>query len=207
MEQVPGLRERTRQAVRAELVDVALGLFLEQGFEATTVEQVATAAGLSRRSFHRYFTTKDDVLTQALAVIGDKIARELVERPVKEAPWTALRRAFDALTVTMSKDPRALALTRVMLRSSSLEAGDSETGWRPALAAALLGRQPLLGEGLATVERVVGFERALSADALAGAAIACVRTAQKAWVDSDGHESLVHLLDLAMSAVAPLRAD
>ena len=97
MEPVTGLRERTRQAVRAELVQVALGLFLENGFEATTVEQIATEVGLSRRSFHRYFATKDDVLTQALSLIGDKIADELAGRPIDEPPWTALRRAFDSL--------------------------------------------------------------------------------------------------------------
>jgi AcrR family transcriptional regulator len=195
MDPALGLRERTRQAVRAELVQVALGLFLEHGFEATTVEQIATAAGISRRSFHRYFATKDDVLTQALSHIGDKIASELADRPVQEPPWTALRRAFDTLTVSMSEDLRALPLTRIMLTSSGLEAGDSRTSWQIGLAAVLL-RRP------ATV--VDDVEHSLQADALAGSAIACMRTAQRAWVESDGNESLARLLDLAMSAVAPL---
>jgi AcrR family transcriptional regulator len=123
MEPVVGLRERTRQAVRSELVDAALELFLVQGFDGTTVEQIATAAGLSRRSFHRYFATKDDVVAQALRATGDKIADELAARPASEAPWTALRRAFDTLVTWAAADDRARPLTRIMLGCAALRPG------------------------------------------------------------------------------------
>jgi AcrR family transcriptional regulator len=52
---VGGLKERTRDAVRQEIAEAALLLFDEQGFDETTVEQIASAAGLSCRSFFRYF--------------------------------------------------------------------------------------------------------------------------------------------------------
>lgn len=65
------LRERTRRAVRAEIVDAAMTLFLENGFDATTVEDIAQAAGISRRSYFRYFSSKDEALAEALAAIGD----------------------------------------------------------------------------------------------------------------------------------------
>src|SRR4051812_710609 len=92
-----GLRERTRRAVRAELVEIAVNLFLTQGFEATTVEQIAAAAGLSRRSYFRYFASKDDVFVEVISVLGQGVAAALTARPPEEAPWAALRRSFDPL--------------------------------------------------------------------------------------------------------------
>ena len=77
------LRERTRRAVRKELQTVAIDLFLQQGFDATTVEQIAEAAGLSRRSFHRYFASKDDVLAAALEDSGATIAAGIAARPTQ----------------------------------------------------------------------------------------------------------------------------
>lgn len=58
----PGLRERRRIATRRALTDAAFALFSEQGYEATTVDQIADAAEVSRASFFRYFAAKDDVL-------------------------------------------------------------------------------------------------------------------------------------------------
>jgi AcrR family transcriptional regulator len=173
-----------------------LELFLRQGFEGTTVEQIATSAGLSRRSFHRYFATKDDVLAQALRASGDKVAAELADRPSGEAPWTALRRAFDPLVAWMTADAQSLALTRIMLESSALGSGHAQKqeSWREVVASTLAPR-------LTTpVESV----RQLEADALSGSAIACLMAALADWVGDDGQQALGRLLDVAMSAVAPL---
>ncbi|MEV5527644.1 TetR/AcrR family transcriptional regulator [Streptomyces prunicolor] len=196
VEPVVGLRERTRLAVRGELVAVALELFLSQGFEGTTVEQIATSAGLSRRSFHRYFASKDDVLAQALRASGDKIAAELAGRPSGETPWTALRHAFDPLVAWMTTDAQSLALTRIMLESSALQSGHTQKqeSWREVVAAALAPRLTHLDESA----------RQLEADALSGSAIACLMAALATWLGDDGQQALGRLLNLAMSAVAPL---
>jgi AcrR family transcriptional regulator len=194
MEPVVGLRERTRQAVRSELVDAALELFLVQGFDGTTVEQIATAAGLSRRSFHRYFATKDDVVAQALRATGDKIADELAARPASEAPWTALRRAFDTLVIWAAADDRARPLTRIMLGCAALRPGtQNQPSWQQLVSTQLLSRLPASK----------GSVSQLQADAISGAALACLMTALAEWVDSDAHHKLGRTLDLAMAAVAP----
>ena len=186
------LRERTRRAVRKELQTVAIGLFLRQGFEATTVEQIAEAAGLSRRSFHRYFATKDDVLAAALEDTGAKIAAGIAARPDDDGPWLALRRGFDDLVTSAGAE--AVPMIRAMLHSTALSSSHAqkEASWQHAMSEALVPRLP------------DSPDRPLQARALAAAALACLTAAQLEWIADDGARSLGPLLDTAMSAVAPL---
>jgi AcrR family transcriptional regulator len=60
------LQTRKRQLVRDTIWDAAIDLFAEKGFEQTTVEEIADAAGVSRRSFFRYFSSKRDLMTQGM---------------------------------------------------------------------------------------------------------------------------------------------
>ncbi|WP_067650534.1 TetR/AcrR family transcriptional regulator [Nocardia harenae] len=192
-----GLRERARRAVQREIVGVAIELFLSQGYDGTTIEQIATAAGLSYRSFFRYFAGKDDLLVQATAATGEEIAATLRARPGAEAPWEALRHAFAPLVAQTARDEQARAMTRLMMNSPSLQASHQakQASWRQAMAEALDAR---LGD---IADR---GERAMVADALAGAALACLHSAQLRWLDGDGERSLSELLDTAMGAVHPL---
>lgn len=57
-----GLRERKKKQTRAQIIEVALDLCERQGFEATTVEQIAAAADVSPRTVNRYFPTKEDIV-------------------------------------------------------------------------------------------------------------------------------------------------
>jgi AcrR family transcriptional regulator len=193
------IRDRTRRAVRADLTEIAIDLFLAHGYDEVTVEQIADEAGISRRTFHRYFPSKDAVLTDALAEAGERVARALSRRPAREEPWTALRRAFDVLVAEMDGSDRALAMTRMMYGSPATHASHlrKQARWRRAIAGALAERLP------GTDDR----RRELEATALAAAAIACQESAQAAWVAGGPHDSLALLLDTAMGAVRPVRAE
>jgi AcrR family transcriptional regulator len=99
----PGLRERKKQKTRLALIDAALSLFLEQGYEATTVDQIAAAVDVSPRTFFRYFATKEDVALSLAADGQETMLAELATRPADEAPFTALSHAVRAM-VTMLQE-------------------------------------------------------------------------------------------------------
>ncbi len=85
------LAQRKRQLVADELTQAALGLLAREGFDAVTVDEIAAAAGVSKRTFFRYFASKEDVVVQFLAGMGADMRTELAGRPVEEPPSTALR--------------------------------------------------------------------------------------------------------------------
>src|SRR5947209_20374773 len=67
------LQERKQQFVRDAIWDAAIDLFDRKGFDETTVEEIAQAAGTSRRSFFRYFESKSDLLAQAVVSYGTSL--------------------------------------------------------------------------------------------------------------------------------------
>ncbi|MGW4163960.1 TetR family transcriptional regulator [Streptomyces sp. NPDC004788] len=89
----PGLRERKKQRTRDALVRVALELFTTQGYERTTVDEIADAVDVSQRTFFRYFATKEDVAFAVQQMVEQRFLRSLTERPPEEGPFDALRNA------------------------------------------------------------------------------------------------------------------
>lgn len=88
------LRQRKREVVRTALSAAAEQLFLSRGFERTTVEQIARAAGVSRRTFFRYYESKEDVLVERSDRLGERLHAELASRPRAEPPLLAIRNAL-----------------------------------------------------------------------------------------------------------------
>ncbi|MFI0418008.1 TetR/AcrR family transcriptional regulator [Spongiactinospora sp. 9N601] len=88
-----GLRERKKANTRRALIDVALRLFEEQGFAATTVQQIADEVVVSRKTFNRYFATKEDVVLAHEEQVMDDWLALLDSRPDHESALTALHRA------------------------------------------------------------------------------------------------------------------
>ena len=88
----PGLRERKKAKTRAAIQEHALRLFREQGYDETTVEQIAEAAEVSPSTFFRYFGSKEDV------VLYDALDPILIEawraQPRELPPIEAMRRAM-----------------------------------------------------------------------------------------------------------------
>lgn len=193
-----GLRARARRAIQTELVDVAMDLFLRDGFEETTVADIVEAAGISRRSFFRYFGSKEEVVLSHVDELGEDVAAQLQVRPREEDAWTALRHAVAVPLLQADMDPsRALAMMRMLEGTVTLKARylERQVQWQNRLiphVAARLG--PMPGGGRAPDVRPA---------ALVGSALACLGAARDAWMASHGTLSLTGLLDEAVRAVRP----
>ncbi|GAA4085629.1 TetR/AcrR family transcriptional regulator [Streptomyces shaanxiensis] len=191
-------RDIARAAVRAQLAEVALELFQREGFEKVTLDDLATAAGVSRSTFLRYFGTKEEAVLAAFDAHGDQAADALRARPADEDDWTALRHALDTVVARYREDPaRALATTRLVRDTPALCARQLEKqhGWRPALARALAERAGSSAGSPAAAT--------LGQTVRAAAALDCLNVAVEHWSASDGRLDLVELLDEAFAALAP----
>jgi AcrR family transcriptional regulator len=137
------LAERKRQLVRDELTEAALKLLAFQGFEATTIDQMAAAAGVSRRTFFRYFQSKEDVIIEFLSDHGRQLSHSLSTRPATEPPAVALHHTLRAFTDTFWEHPeKSWRLAKVMISTPPLLARylERQVTWRSALTAELATR-------------------------------------------------------------------
>ncbi|MBM2621550.1 TetR family transcriptional regulator [Actinoplanes sp. LDG1-06] len=186
---MPNLRERTRRAVQLEIGEAAVRLFAERGYEATTIDDIAAAVGMSKRSVFRYFATKEDIVVGKFEVRSGRMLEILRARPLGEPVWVSLRRVLDV--VDEEGDTRAVqrmvfetpALLGVYLRLLQ--------GMQEPVAAELVTRAEAAGIPYAAEDPA---PRAVTA-----AAFACLVVAQQTWLAADG--SLAGHLDRAMAAV------
>jgi AcrR family transcriptional regulator len=116
------LRDRQRAQIRADIRRAAFRLFIERGYDAVTTEEIASAAGVSPRTFFRYVPTKEELLLAPVRHGGTAIVALLEERPAAEAPDVAL-------------------INAIVTRTRSFGVADTEE-WRAALLVApdLLGK-------------------------------------------------------------------
>jgi AcrR family transcriptional regulator len=110
----PSLLEAKQESVRATIGDHALRLFSERGYEATTVDDIAKAAGIGRRTFFRYFDSKDDVVLWRFDQFARHAVALLRARP-REPALTSMERALTEASEFYNRDPeqtlRILKLT------------------------------------------------------------------------------------------------
>lgn len=91
------VRERDPGAKLARIVDAAFELFQRQGYRETTIDQIVSSARVGRRTFFRYFPTKEAVLFDHLSVRREMVLQRLRERPLGEPPLTSLYIVFREL--------------------------------------------------------------------------------------------------------------
>ncbi|QKT14141.1 TetR family transcriptional regulator [Rhodococcus sp. W8901] len=189
----PGLRDITREAVRARIAKVAIDLFAQQGFDAVTVEQIAAEVGISARSFHRYFPAKEDAVIGDLVPWGEFVRDAFAARPADEPVWDSLRVSFEALLAQPNRDEQGSKRTmRVLTSAASLRARNLE---KHLLWASLL--TPLVQE------RLAGDLAVLRAQTLVQASLACFDVAMTTWAEPDETMDAVELLRRSFATLAP----
>jgi len=133
-----GLRERKKQRTRQALRQAAIELFLQRGFEATTIADITAAADVAPRTFFAYFQSKEDVVLDEGAESFARAQQTLKQRAPGEPLLTAFRRAAlqtAAGMQTQSEQERAIA--RIVRSSPALQARIRERmgQWEEQLAA------------------------------------------------------------------------
>ena len=106
MEQQLGRRETKKLAVRRAVEQAARQLFAEHGYEATSVRQIADAAGVAERTFYRYFDGKEGLIAGEAARWMELLGETIRRRPPEEPPFVAVQRAIIALAREVAQDRR-----------------------------------------------------------------------------------------------------
>ena len=182
-----GLRERKKARTRAAIQQHALRLFREQGYQATTVEQIAEAAEISPSTFFRYFPTKEDVVLQD--EYDPMIVEAFKAQPAELSPIAALRRAIAAVFSQLSAEEVALQRERFALVRSVPEL-------RARMLEEFARNLQLIAEIVA--DRVGRRPDELAVRTLAGALIGAVQAALLTWADDPAADYLA-LIDTAMA--------
>lgn len=139
---LPGLRERKKQRTRAMLVDAAVKLCIENGYNNTTVEQIAAAAEVSSRTFSRYFPNKDAVM---ITVLDDLVNAAVAELPMIAPSVSPLRALACAHTRALRRVPagevtdlttrRLILMVNVISSSSALRLAAAASRLHPLVVA------------------------------------------------------------------------
>lgn len=121
------LRERKKQRTRRELADTALALFTERGFEATTLDELVDMVEVSKRTFFRYFASKEDVAMAPESELWDAYVAHVATWDIHGPVLTVLQQALTAAILGLSQDweqrfmtARFLAAHTPALRDHSL---------------------------------------------------------------------------------------
>ncbi|MFE2261191.1 acyl-CoA-like ligand-binding transcription factor [Streptomyces griseosporeus] len=189
----PTLAQRKRQLVADELTRAALDLLARKGFDAVTVDDIVGAAGVSKRTFFRYFASKEDVVVQFLGEMGTGMRAALAERPAQEPPSVALRHTvWSAVDACAGHGEQTLRVIRLILGTPALLARflERQAQWRDALAEELARR---LGLGPA----------GLYPQLAAGAALTAFDTVLQRWSAGEGDQDPAALTDEAFAVLAP----
>lgn len=172
------------------LVEAALTLFAERGFDQTTAEEIAKAAGLTERTFFRYFADKREVLFHGSDELRDRLAALVADAPLSVSPIDAVVAALKTAG-TQFEERRQFARRRHAVIAASPELRERELIKLQTIASALA--QALRGHGVDDTAAVLAAE----------AGVAVFRVAFDRWVaDSDRH----HLSDVIEASLGELRA-
>lgn len=99
MHETTGLRERKKAETRAALSDAALRLAVERGIDAVTADAIADAAGVSVRTFHNYFASKDEAILEPFRDVLGRAVDALRARPADEPILDALEAAWLSIAI------------------------------------------------------------------------------------------------------------
>jgi AcrR family transcriptional regulator len=183
-----GLMERNKLRTRRELAEAAARLFIDRGYAATTVQEIAEAADVSPRTFFRYFPSKEDVITAIASTTMDDAIDHLAGHDPSEDLGSALRAMLTAALAPVLDDPGASRAFQAMLRDTPVLRGrwlEEQRRSRDRLAEAL---GPWFGPD----------DSPLAPHLAAGVALMAVDEVMALWSDDPSIPDPLGLLDQAL---------
>jgi AcrR family transcriptional regulator len=186
-------RELQRNAVRAAITDAATALFLERGYDETTVDDIAAAVGVSVRTLFRYMATKEETLlgpmTATGAVLADRIRAADPGQPAGAALTAAVAHFARDLA---SEGERGKARSRLMVATPQLRGGlsDKRRVWLDEMSPAVRERLP------------GGDDAAVVARAMVASVLAALDVAAEHWAFSDTDLDLPALFQRIARSIA-----
>lgn len=174
-----GLREDKKEQTRDALIQAALGLFQEKGFDATTIDDVTARAGVSRRTFFRYFSSKNELVSPFRKARIKGFAASLKDESIAD-PLERVKFALVSLADTYEQDPEVhVAIGAVVTSHPSLLLQELfvEREWEDLIVNTLVGA-------------TASMERKREAMVMASAIVGVARHALRDWFDSHGKMKL-----------------
>ena len=190
-----GLRERKKVATRAAIGIAAWRLAVERGPDRVRVEDIAEEAGVSRRTFHNYFATKEEAMASVALDRAERICAALRERQAEESLADTLAQLFVEECANRDRPDDA---QRAAVRRAA-----SNPGMMGAIDRAMLATEAPLAEAIA--ERTgTNADRDLYPTLAAAAAVSALRATIEFWLSASGtHPSLRDMLGRAIAETAP----
>jgi len=176
---------------RERLLRAALELFIEQGYEDTTVVEIAERAGLTKSTFFRHFPDKREVLFFGQDTLCQLLADGIAAAPRSAAPLEAVAAALDAVAVVFPPERRELGPQREAIIAANSELQEREALKRAGFATAMT--QALLARGVPDPTARIAAELGIGA----------YYRAFEQWADPAGQQTLT---ELTRQALGQLRA-
>jgi AcrR family transcriptional regulator len=189
----PGYMARWQPDARGRLQQAALTLYDERGFENTTVAQIAERAGLTKRTFFRYFADKREVLFWGAKALEELFVTEVAAAPEPAAPLDAVVAALDD-AAAMFEQQREYAARRQQIIASNPELQERELIKLATLAGAVA--EALRRRGVEDSAAILTAE----------AGITVFRVAFERWVDATNRKDLRRLIHEALDELRAVTA-
>ncbi|MBF4136863.1 TetR/AcrR family transcriptional regulator [Streptomyces albidoflavus] len=169
-----GLRERKKAATRQAVHEAAMRLTRAHGLDHVTVEAIADAAGISRRTFSNYFAGKEDALLYGKEQYIQRLLDAVRDRPAEESNWQALRAATQVL-----RDPRLDPPRREWAQQTRLAMS------HPSLLGRQLSTLATFESDLATTLTARSPTDPVRARVMAAAFLVALRIAMQLWIEEN----------------------
>jgi AcrR family transcriptional regulator len=188
-----GLRERKKDETRRAVHAAAVRLTAELGYEQVTVEAIAEAANVSRRTFSNYFSCKEEALLHGEHLYMRSLTQAVLDRPADEDAWSALRSAVRGVYNRWGRPTDREGWARAKLARK-----------HPALLARLLANHAALARDLEQAldgrRRPDGVRPAV----LVAVFLACLRVSLETWTEEEDARDLAEIAEQVLDeAEAP----